>query len=151
MVLYESEIARVVDKFNGDNFSLFKFKMEMILDEKDLWDIVEGTEKAPSIESDKKVISAFKKRERVAFRILCTHMVDAQIQHVKSCKGVAEAWKTLCGIHETKGLANVLFLRRKFFTMKMQESDDLFQHINKVKTLADQLELLMWRSPRATL
>ena len=41
-----------MDKFNGDNFFLFKFKMEMILDEKDLWDIVEGTEKAPSIESD---------------------------------------------------------------------------------------------------
>jgi hypothetical protein len=38
-----------------------------------------------------------------------------------------------------KGLANVLFL---FFTMKMQESDDLLQHINKVKTLADQLEAL---------
>jgi hypothetical protein len=43
MALYESETARVVDKFNGYNFSLFKFKMEMILDEKDLWDIVEGT------------------------------------------------------------------------------------------------------------
>ena len=115
----------VVDKFSGDNFSLFKFKMEMILDEKDLWDIVEGTEKAPPIGSDEKVILAFKKRERMAFRILCTHLVDAQLQHVKSCKGAAEAWKTLCGIHETKGLANVLFLRRKFFTMKMQESDDL--------------------------
>ena len=143
MALYESETPRVVvDKFNGDNFSLFKFKMEMILDEKDLWDIVEGTEKAPPIGSDEKVILAFKKRERMAFRILCTHLVDAQLQHVKSCKGAAEAWKTLCGIHETKGLANVLFLRRKFFTMKMQESDDLLQHINKVKTLADQLEAL---------
>jgi hypothetical protein len=43
MALYEIEIARIVDKFNGYNFSLFKFKMEMILDEKDLWDIVEGT------------------------------------------------------------------------------------------------------------
>jgi hypothetical protein len=36
MALYESETPRVVDKFNGDNFSLFKFKMEMILNEKDL-------------------------------------------------------------------------------------------------------------------
>src|SRR5579875_1494527 len=143
MALYESDAPRVVvDKFNGENFSLFKFKMEMILDEKDLWDIVEGTEKAPPSGSDEKVIASFKKRERTAFRILCTHLVDAQLQHVKSCKGAAEAWKTLRGIHQTKGLANVLFLRRKFFTMKMQESDDLLQHINKVKTLADQLEAL---------
>ena len=142
MALFESDAPRVVEKFNGDNFSLFKFKMEMILDEKDLWDLVEGSEEAPSSGSDPKVIAAFRKRERTAFRILCSHMVDAQIQHVKSCKGAAEAWKVLCGIHETKGLANVLFLRRKFFTMKMQETDDLLQHINKVKTLADQLDAL---------
>jgi hypothetical protein len=94
MALYESESACVVEKFNGDNFSLFKFKMEMILDEKDLWDVVEGTEKAPPSDSDVKIILAFKKPERMAFRILYTHMVDAQIQHVKSCKGAAEAWKT---------------------------------------------------------
>jgi hypothetical protein len=62
-----------------------------------------GNEKAPSIKSDEKVIAAFKKHERVAFRILCT-------QFVKSCKAAVEAWKTLCGIHETKGLANTLFL-----------------------------------------
>ena len=143
MALLVGETPRiVVDKFNGENFSLFKFKMEMILDEKDLWDLVEGTEIAPPTGSDEKLILAFKKHERTAFRILCTHLVDAQLQHVKSCKGTAEAWKTLRGIHETKGLANILFLKRKFFTIKMQESDDLLQHINKVKTLADQLEAL---------
>ena len=143
MALYEGETPRiVVDKFNGENFSLFKFKMEMILDEKDLWDLVEGMEIAPSTGSDEKLILAFKKRERTAFRILCTHLVDAQLQHVKSWKGAVEAWKTLCGIHETKGLANVLFLRHKFFTIKVQESDDLLQYINKVKILANQLEAL---------
>ena len=142
MALMESEQLRVVEKFNGDNFSLFKFKMEMVLDDKELWDIVTGDEKPPPSGTDPKEVVAFKRRERSAFRILCSHMVDAQIQHVKSCKGPAEAWKILQGIHETKGLANVLFLRRKFFTMRMQEEDDILQHINKVKTLADQLEAL---------
>ena len=42
-------------------------------------------------------------------------------------------------MHETKSLSNILFLRRKFFTCKMQEGDDMLDHINKVKTLADQL------------
>jgi hypothetical protein len=37
---------RIVDKFNRDNFFLFKFKMEMILDEKELWEFVHGSEKA---------------------------------------------------------------------------------------------------------
>lgn len=42
MAFMDSEPLRVVEKFNGDNFSLFKFKMEMILDDKELWDIVTG-------------------------------------------------------------------------------------------------------------
>jgi len=32
---------RLIGKFYGDNFNLWKFKMEMILSEKDLWEIVE--------------------------------------------------------------------------------------------------------------
>jgi hypothetical protein len=29
MASFEGENARVIDKFNGENFSLWKFKMEM--------------------------------------------------------------------------------------------------------------------------
>lgn len=50
MATYESESARTIDKFNGDNFSLWKFKMEMLLESVDLWETVEGTEKPPSVE-----------------------------------------------------------------------------------------------------
>ena len=62
--------------------------------------------------------------------------------HIKHCKGLAEAWKTLCNIHETKSLSNILFLRCKFFTIKMQEADDMLDHINKVKSLTDKLTCL---------
>ena len=34
---------------------------------------------------------------------------------------------------------NILFIRRKFFTCKMQEGEDVLDHINHVKALADQL------------
>ncbi len=42
-------------------------------------------------------------------------------------------------MHETKIIGNKLFLRRRFFTIKMQEREDLIAHINMVKALADQL------------
>ena len=50
--------------------------MEMILDE-DLWNIVEGMEKAPLVGIDETVILAFKMQEKMVFCILCTHLVDA--------------------------------------------------------------------------
>ncbi len=41
-------------------------------------------------------------------------------------------------MHKTKTIGNKLFLRRKFFTIKMQEGEDLLGHINMVKALVDQ-------------
>ncbi len=70
------------------------------------------------------------------------NLVDAQLAHIKSCKGPAEAWRVLCNIHETRSLANILFLRRKFFTSKMEEGADLLEHIYNIKALTNQLARL---------
>jgi len=48
-------------------------------------------------------------------------------------------WETFCDVHEAKTIGKKLFLQRRFFTIKMQEGDDMLVHINKVKALADQL------------
>ncbi len=41
-------------------------------------------------------------------------------------------------MHEVKTIGNKLFLQRRFFTIKMQEGDNMLVHINTVKALADQ-------------
>ena len=70
------------------------------------------------------------------------NLADNQLTCIKSYKRSAESWKTLYNIHETKGLSNIFFIRRKFFTCKMQECDNLLDHVNKVKAFADQLVCL---------
>jgi hypothetical protein len=52
---------------------------------------------------------------------------------------VRSAWEALCGVHEAKTIGNKLFFRRKFFTIKMQEGNDMLVHINTVKAFTDQL------------
>ena len=142
MASSDNEGLSVVDKFNGENFSLWKFKMEMVLASRDLWDIVDESEAAPPSNADVKDKKAFEKRSKTAFGLIAINLVDKEMPHIKHCKGPAEAWKTLSNIHETKSLSNILFLRRKFFTIKMQEADDMLDHINKVKSLVDQLTCL---------
>ncbi len=142
MASLEGESARVIDKFHGGNFNLWKFKIEMLLASMDLWDIVDESEEAPSSNADPKVKKEYQRRVKKAMSVIGLNLADNQLAHIKSCKGPSEAWKTLCNIHETKSLSNILFIRRKFFTCKMQESDDLLDHINKVKALADQLACL---------
>lgn len=52
MASFEGESARVIDKFNGQNFNFWKFKMEMVLASMDLWDIVDESEEPPSSHCD---------------------------------------------------------------------------------------------------
>jgi hypothetical protein len=78
-------------------------------------------------------------KEMKAFALLCEHLVDAQLAHIQYCDNVRSVWEALCSVHEAKTISNKLFLRRRFFTIKMQEGDEMLVHINTVKALADQL------------
>jgi hypothetical protein len=74
-----------------------------------------------------------------AFALFCEHLTDAQLAQIQYCENVKSAWETLCGVHEAKTIINKLFIRRRFFTIKKQEGENLLTHINMVKALADQL------------
>jgi len=50
----EGDGVKIIQIFNGENFHLWKFKMEMVLEAMDLWEIVEGTEDAPTSGVDAK-------------------------------------------------------------------------------------------------
>ncbi|CAI5739329.1 unnamed protein product [Peronospora destructor] len=64
----------------------------------------------------------------------------SRVPLVRSANKAHDAWSRLEGHCEKKSLANKLFFRRRFFTAKMDEGDDVLQHINKLKTLTEQLD-----------
>ena len=70
------------------------------------------------------------------------NLVDKEMLHIKGCTGPTKVWEILCNIHETKSLSNILFLRHKFFIIKMEKGTDIVEYINKIKSLADQLLVL---------
>ena len=109
----------------------------MVMAEKELWEIVEDSKEPPPSSSDLRVRIAYNRQEKKAFAILALDLSDSQHSDIRSCKTSAEAWTKLCNIHEAKRLVNILFLRCKFFTIKMEENDDKLAHVNKVKALVD--------------
>ncbi|GMF63309.1 unnamed protein product [Phytophthora fragariaefolia] len=72
--------------------------------------------------------------------IISLAMEDLQLPLVRSAKDAFDAWSRLEGHFEKKSLANKLFLRRRFFTTMMAEGDGVLEYINKIKTLAEQLD-----------
>ncbi len=130
------ESLKVMEKFDGGNFQLWKFKMCVMLSKHGLWKFVDGSATLPSEEVAK---ADYNEKETKAFALLCEHLTNAQLAHIQYCDNVRSVWEALCGVHETKTIGNKLFLRRRFFTIKMQEGDDMLVHINTVKALTDQL------------
>ena len=88
---------------------------------------------------DPKVRIAYNQQEKKAFAILALNLSDSQLSHIHSCWTSTEEWTKLCNIRIAKSPAYILFLRCKFFTMKMEEDNDMLVFINKMKALVDQL------------
>ena len=138
----EDSASLRIDKFNGENFHLWKFKKQMVLEEKDLWGIVSGDEREPvgtAITEAQKEL--YKKRARQALATICLSLGDNQLSLIRSSQNAQEAWNKLEDHYQAKSLANKLFMRKRYFPMTMDESDDsMMQHINKMNALAEQLD-----------
>ncbi len=110
------ESLKVMEKFDGGNFHLRKFKMRMMLSKHGLWKFVDGSATIPN---DEDQITDYNEKATKTFALLCEHLTDAQLAHIQYCENVKSAWETLCGVHEDKTIGNKLFFRRRFFTIKM--------------------------------
>ncbi len=129
----QMESLKVMEIFDGGNFHLWKFEMCMMLSKHGLWKFVDGNATIPNDEDE---MENYNEKTTHAFALLCEHFMDAQLAHIEYCKNVKSAWETHCGVHEAKTIGNKFF-RRMFFTIKMQEREDLLAHINMVKALKD--------------
>ena len=72
MASLEDERVMVLEKFNGTNFNLWKFKMNLALSSMDLWEIVEGTEEAPPCDASDKDKKEYQRRVRNAMSRLAS-------------------------------------------------------------------------------
>lgn len=126
-----------VDKFGGDNFNLYKFKLEIVLSAKDPWEIMEDLELLPPSTASDEVKKTDKWWCKKAFACIATSLLDKELTHIKDAKDPRKRKGKLCNIYKTKSLSNILFKRHKFFIIKMEKNDDILDHINKEKSLVD--------------
>ncbi len=74
------ESLKVMEKFDGGNFHLWKFKMRMMFFKHGLWKFVDGSGTLPSEELAR---VDYNEKETKAFALLCEHLMDAQLAHIQ--------------------------------------------------------------------
>jgi hypothetical protein len=123
-----------VPLFDGTNFSNWKFRMEALLDEKDLLELVtelysakvviqEGdTEQAKKEKRDRLV--ELRKNDKKCKSQIIQRIADSHLEYVKDAETAYEMWSTLQTTFERKSMASQVLLRKKLLTMKFNVGTD---------------------------
>ncbi|GJW01215.1 retrovirus-related pol polyprotein from transposon TNT 1-94 [Tanacetum coccineum] len=125
-----------IEKFNGNNFSLWKLKMKAIL-RKDKCLAAIG-ERPAEVTDDSK----WDEMDGNAIANLHLALADGVLSSIEEKKSAKEIWDHLARLYEARSLHNKKFLKRKLYALRMTESTSVTEHVNNLNTLFSQLTSL---------
>ncbi|CAI7771268.1 unnamed protein product [Closterium sp. NIES-53] len=130
-----------LDKFNGDNFAEWSFKMENIFDHYDLLEVMEGTEKRPENDPEK---SPWVRKSAQGYLLLGQALGSSQIRHIKPFQREPEkglkAWAALNGVHAPATAAVAVVLERQMAALRIEEDKAVEEGVQKFFDLLTRLE-----------
>lgn len=85
MTSFDSEAVTLIDKFNGENFNLWKSKIRMLLASMDIWNIVDISEKTRPSDVDPKMLKKIPKTHKKVMFITDLNLTNNQLAHIMSC------------------------------------------------------------------
>ncbi|CAI7835199.1 unnamed protein product [Closterium sp. NIES-53] len=130
-----------LDKFNGDNFAEWSFKMENIVDHYDLLEVMEGTEKRPENDPEK---SPWVRKSAQGYLLLGQALGSSQIRHIKPFQREPEkgpkAWAALKGVHAPATAAVAVVFQRQMAALRIEEDEAVEEGVQKFFDLLTRLE-----------
>ncbi|CAI7847677.1 unnamed protein product [Closterium sp. NIES-54] len=130
-----------LDKFNGDNFAEWSFKMENIFDHYDLLEVMEGTLKRPDNDPEK---SLWVQKSAQGYLLLGQALGSSQIRHIKPFQREPEkgpkAWAALKGVHAPATAAVAVVLERQMAALRIEEDEAVEEGVQKFFDLLTRLE-----------
>ncbi|GJZ37700.1 hypothetical protein Tco_0583891 [Tanacetum coccineum] len=125
-----------IKKFNGNNFSLWKLKMNAIL-RKDKCLAAIGERSAEVMDDSK-----WDEMDGNAIANLQLALADGVLSSIEEKKSAKEIWDHLARLYEASSLQNKFFLKRRLYALRMTESTSVTEHVNNLNTLFSQLTSL---------
>lgn len=138
--------SKVVEKLEETNYAILSWKMRLVLKGRGLWGVVSGGE---TLELDQEGMSldpeqaeTFRAKEEKAYLLIFLSLGDLAIAQVQGMETSKEVWDILKSTHETRGIAGILIFQRQLAGSKLQENRIMAEHIEKLKGIARQLEIV---------
>lgn len=117
--------------FKGENYSDWKFRVKVLLDEKDLLRCIEKPleELLATVNSTENLVSPVIKREEKKCKSTLIQCIgDECLEYIKDKATSFEIFKTLEDVFERKGIKTQLYCRKQLLSFKLDENDKLENH-----------------------
>lgn len=124
-----------VERFNGQNYALWKMQMEDFLYQKDLWRPLQGKAKKPTAMSDED----WDILDRKALGAIQLCLSPSVAFNISKAKTTAELMTILDKLYEKPSASNKVFLIKRLVNMKMVEGKSMAEHLNNFNTITSQL------------
>ena len=99
------------------NYRTWKLSMRMVLQARDLWEVVSGEEVKPEAEAE---AQAWEKKARKALATIALALSAAEKEHIIECLTPKAAWDILEKLYEGKGRNRKFMLLQELFRMSME-------------------------------
>ena len=119
---------------DGNNFTLWKFRVEMMLSLQNLWGIVDGTDEMPDATTDTKGLAEWKSRDLKARAQITLALKDEPLKAVLDATTARECWKRVSDYCRRIARHRMVLLVQKLFQTTLSDS----------KQLEPQIQELLW-------
>ena len=129
-----TSLTQSIEKLDGSmatgqsNYHTWRFRIIRVLKEKNLLAAIEDSTDSTS-------------KDDQGFTIITLNIKDSQIPYIQDAGTTKEAWAALKEMHQGIGMNGRMVLMQRLWALRMLEGEDMAQHLNQFRELANQ-----WRS-----
>ena len=131
---------RVEDRLDGGgNWTPWKARIVLLLEECELWEIVE---QAISVPTNPILLAKFKKKNVRAKRIILDLVKDHIIPHVVGKDFAFQMWESLGNLYQSSNQNRKMVLREKLRSTKMARGESVTSYLTRVSQVRDELAVV---------
>jgi len=110
---------------NSSNFTAWKVKLEIIADNKDVLDYIQGKVPKPPKNSSDVVKNKHKKGELKAKKIIVDGLQDNLLAYVGNLRKSKDMYDKIVGMYEVNNLIEIISLKDQLKDMKMNKGESM--------------------------
>ena len=126
------DIRAKIERLNNTNYSVWKFRVELLLRKENLWGVV--NEPKPEVPD-----ADWMEQNGKALVLIGLLLDDNQLQYVRRLEYAFEYWNALKSNHERATLTNKVSVLKSICRLKLDEKGSMSEHLSQMSELSEKL------------